>query len=132
MAKLIQTAQRVVNSLRLNKRTTGPVRERKAGWAQARPAVPFRYDFSMRVKKSLILFLGLIGAGILASPAMAAPHDTTGHTPSAAAGGDPASKFDQKAALAISQARSANLGDYTLTAADAATCGCPSFAASRW
>ncbi|MGA9031595.1 MAG: SCO family protein [Sulfuricaulis sp.] len=73
----------------------------------------------MHVKKLLILFLGLIGAGLLASPAMAAPHDTAGHTPSPTAGADPASKFDQKAALAISQgAIGKNLGDYTLTSAD--------------
>jgi protein SCO1/2 len=73
----------------------------------------------MHIKHLLILFLGLIGAGVMASPGMAALHDTSGHAPSPTAGGDPASKFDQKAALAISQAViGKSLGDYTLTAAD--------------
>jgi len=80
---------------------------------------PNRLYYERIVGRVRFLFLGLIGAGLLASPAMAASHDTTGHTPSAAAGGDPASKFDQKAALAISQgAIGKSLGDYTLTAAD--------------
>jgi protein SCO1/2 len=73
----------------------------------------------MHVKKSLILFLGLIGVGCMASSGMAAPHDTSGHASAQTAGEGPASKFDQKAALAISQGViGKSLGDYTLTAAD--------------
>jgi protein SCO1/2 len=73
----------------------------------------------MHAKKSLILFLGLIGAGFMASPSMAASHDTSVHAPSQTAGEGPTSKFDQKAALAISQGViGKSLGDYTLTAAD--------------
>ncbi len=73
----------------------------------------------MHVKKSLILFLGLIGAGFVASSGMAAPHETSGHAPSQTAGEGPATKFDQKAALAVSQGViGKSLGDVTLTAAD--------------
>src|SRR3990172_13159565 len=50
---------------------------------------------------------------------MAAPHDTSVHAPAQTAGEGPASKFDQKAALAGSQGViGKSLGDYTLTAAD--------------
>jgi len=73
----------------------------------------------MHIKHLLILFFGLIGAGFMASLALAAPHDTSGHASSPTAGGDTASKFDQKAALAISQgAIGKSLGEYTLMAAD--------------
>ena len=73
----------------------------------------------MQVKKLLIVFLVLIGAGLMPPSGMAAPHDVVGHTPAQTSGEAAASKFDQKASLAISQAViGKSLGDYTLTAAD--------------
>jgi len=73
----------------------------------------------MRVKKSLIVFLGVIGAGFMASSGMAAPHETTGYGPAQTTGEGSISKFDPKTSLAISQGViGKRLGDYTLTAAD--------------
>ncbi len=69
--------------------------------------------------KSLVLFLGLIGAGFLAPPGVAATHDSSGHAASPAAGATPDAKFDQQAALARSQGViGKSVGDVTLTAAD--------------
>lgn len=69
--------------------------------------------------KSLVLLLGLIHFSVVAPAGVAAPHDTTGHAPAQTAGEEPTSKFDQKAALAVSQGViGKSLGDYTLTAAD--------------
>lgn len=69
----------------------------------------------------LISFLWLITALLMAPAAVAAPsHDANMHNPPpVSAAGGPASKFDEKAALAISQgATGRTVGDYTLTATD--------------
>lgn len=68
--------------------------------------------------KSLVLFLGLINFCAVAPASVAAAHETPGHNVAQSAT-DPASKFDQKSALAISQgAIGQSIGDYTLTTAD--------------
>ncbi len=68
--------------------------------------------------KSFVFFLGLIAFCAVAPASVAALHETSGHNGSPPAT-DPASKFDQKSALAISQgAIGQSIGDYTLTTAD--------------
>lgn len=60
-------------------------------------------------------------AGLFAAPVAVAVtgHDATMHNPPAASAGSPASKFDEKAALALSQGViGKTVGDYTLTATD--------------
>jgi protein SCO1/2 len=68
--------------------------------------------------KSFVLFLGLIAFCAVAPASVAAVHETPGHNVSPPAT-DPVSKFDQKAALAVSQGViGQSVGDYTLTTAD--------------
>ena len=70
---------------------------------------------------ALFSLLWLIVALILAPAAVAVtPHDTKAHNPPpASAAGNPASSFDEKAALAVSQgAIGKPVGDYALTAED--------------
>ncbi len=73
----------------------------------------------MRMKSFVLIFF-LIGAGLMAAAADAVPHPAGGHNPPpGATEGQADSRFDQKAALALSQgAIGKNIGDYTLTAAD--------------
>jgi len=70
--------------------------------------------------KSFILFLGLIGTWMAAPAGMAALHEASPHdTASTAANSNPASKFDEKAALALSQGViGKEVGNVTLTTAD--------------
>ncbi|MDO8598158.1 MAG: hypothetical protein Q7R45_16240, partial [Sulfuricaulis sp.] len=60
------------------------------------------YDSPMRAKSFVLLF-GLIHFSVVAPAGVAAPHDTSGHASAQTAGEGPTSKFDQKAALAVSQ-----------------------------
>ncbi|MEW6332229.1 MAG: SCO family protein [Pseudomonadota bacterium] len=67
-----------------------------------------------------ISFLCLLAALLMAPAAVAVTgHDAGMHNPPAAPAGSPASKFDEKAALALSQGVIGKpVGDYTLTATD--------------
>ena len=69
---------------------------------------------------SSISILCLIAALLAAPVAVAvAPHDAAGHAAAPVASGETAARFDEKAALALSQgAIGKHIGDYVLTAAD--------------
>lgn len=73
----------------------------------------------MRMKSFALIFC-LTGAGLMAAVADAAPHPADGHNPPPGASeGQADPRFDQKAALAVSQGvLGKTIGDYTLTAAD--------------
>jgi protein SCO1/2 len=76
------------------------------------------YDSPMH-KKSFVFFLGLVCFGVMAPLRMAAAlHESANHDASSSAT-SPASAFDQKTALGISQGViGKSIGDYTLVTAD--------------
>lgn len=69
--------------------------------------------------KFFFLFLALSLGAAVSPEGGAAPLDSSGHVPSQTAGSAPDAKFDQQAALAISQGVIGKaVGDYTLTTTD--------------